>query len=82
MKVKGREFLLRIDPETSERLLHVEDYHDVNDAQRGTELTFWFGKNVFSLCLRFIVLLFLIAFALIGIFRGQFDKYCEAQKLR
>ena len=82
MKVKGRQFLFLTDPETFERTLHVEDYHDSADALRGTELTAWLGSNVLSLCFRATVLVLLIVIALVGIFRLQFAKYCEAQKLR
>jgi hypothetical protein len=82
MKVKGRQFLFLTDPETSERTLHVEDYHDPADALRGTELTAWFGPGVLSLLQRLAVLVCLTVLAVIGIFRAQFQKYCDAQKLR
>jgi hypothetical protein len=82
MKLKGREIVFRTDPETSERLLHVDDYHDSDDGLKGTELTAWFGPSLLSLALRTAVLFVLIILAVMGIFRAQFDKYCEAQKLR
>jgi hypothetical protein len=82
MKVKGCRFQFLTDPDTSERTLHVEDYHHSADALRGTELTAWFGRNVLSLCLRMAVLFALVVIALVGILRLQFARYCEAQGLK
>ena len=82
MRVKGREIAFRTDPETSERLIHVDDYHHSDDALRGTELTAWFGESLPTLCLRMSVLLVVVVCALVGIFWLQFVKYCEAQRLR
>ena len=82
MRVKGREIAFRTDPETSERLIHVDDYHHADDALRGTELTAWLGQGLLTLFLRMAVLLVVVVCALIGIFWLQFEKYCEAQRLR
>jgi hypothetical protein len=82
MKLKGRDIVFRIDPETSERLIHVDDYHHLDDALRGTELTAWFGRSLPTLFLRMAVLFLVVVSALVGIFWSQFQKYCEAQKLR
>ena len=82
MKLQGREIVFRVDPETSERFVHVDDYHHSEDNLRGTELTAWFGRGPLTLCLRMLVLLLVVVSALVGIFWSQFEKYCEKQKLR